>query len=470
MNVLEELSRYSVLLLGLGREGLSSLAFLRARYPRKTLGVADKRGWDELDERTRRAIDAAAPVRLHLGAGYLDEVGPYDAVVRSAGVSPFLSEVAVALAGRIVTSNADLFLENCPGTVVGVTGTKGKSTTTSAIYETLRRGGLDARLTGNIGIPPLSSLEGATVRTVFAMELSSHQLLDARRSPQVAVVQNVVPEHLDYYPGFAEYLRAKKNIVRHQTADDRVVFNDSYELPRAIAEESRGTKLPFRLDGDAEGSCFVEDGFLVSRFEGRCERVMRTDEVPLMGTAYLHNIMPAIVIGRLFGVPVATIAAAIGGFRGLDHRLQLVASWNGVSFYNDSLATVPEAAIAALQAFPTGSVVLLAGGYERGQDYGELAAAVLERRVKGLLLFPTTGQRLWDEVQKRTVNASELPRHRFVVTMDEAVRAAYEWSDEGDTVLLSPAAASFGGFVDYADRGNRFKAAAEALAVAATVS
>ncbi len=463
MPTTSQLENSSILILGLGREGMSTLAYLRKLFPDKLLGLADKRAWTELELTTQQAIESDNRTQLFFGDTYLKHIAEYEFIFKSPGVNPSLPELVDAKAhGTKITSNAQLFFESCPGITIGVTGTKGKSTTTSLIYEVLKAGGVDARLTGNIGIPPLSSLENTTASTVFVAELSSYQLMAVRKSPHIAVIQNIVPEHTDYHGSFAAYVNAKQTIVRYQTENDYTVFNASYPISADIANGSKAQKIPFGYNIVEEVGCFLEDDTLIYCSAGRREKIIPIHAIPLKGPFNLQNVMPSIIVGRHFGVGTETIAAAIEGFKSLEHRLEYVGTCSGVDFYNDSLSTIPEATIAAIHAFPNQNVILLAGGFDRGQVFTDLAQAVLGGSVKAVILFPTTGERLWDDIL-RHAKQSALPEYAFVTDMNDAVQRAYGLAEAGDVVLLSPAGASFGRFRDYRDRGEQFGVAVKQL-------
>jgi UDP-N-acetylmuramoylalanine--D-glutamate ligase len=470
MRLLSRLCGQRVLILGFGREGRSTLRFLQARAPDASLGVADRRTRAQMSEQELAALAALPDDRVTLGPEYLDAIADADVVVRAPGLppdAPLLQQARAA--GTLVTSLVNLFFDVAPGRIVGVTGTKGKSTTTNAIHVVLQNAGLDARLGGNIGIPLLACLDGANDRTIFVVELSSFQLSDLEMSPQVAVVQNVVREHLDYHGTFEAYVAAKANIARHQRPGDYVVYNGSHEIPRSIAARSPGTTIAFGLEPRPDVACYVEDGWLVHRANGSTTPILPVDEVPLPGAHNLLNVMPAIVVGRLFGVEAAGIAASIRTLQALPHRLQLVHEWRGRRFYNDSLSTVPEAAMAALLAVSDRPTVLIAGGHNRGQEWDAFAEAILRANVTAVVLLPETGPRLLAAIAARAAMrpGDAVPRLLSASNMLDAVRCAIDASTPGSAILLSPAAASFGAFRDYEDRGNQFRQAAVEVCAAA---
>ena len=277
---LNQLRDKSILILGLGVEGRSTLRFLRAPFPDKTLGLADQQPLEKLPAATRELIAQDTRLRLHMGKRYLESLGDYDVIVKSPGISVTLPEYREALAaGKQITSQTALFFANFPGTIVGVTGTKGKSTTASLLHAILKKSFREARLAGNIGVPPLELLgeenRAATDRErssqraagpteqepgntqIVVCELSSHQLEGLRQSPHVAVLLNIVPEHLDYYESFEQYVGAKENITRFQSERDFLIYDSEHELPGAIAGRSKARRIACSLDSRRTPGCFV---------------------------------------------------------------------------------------------------------------------------------------------------------------------------------------------------------------------
>ena len=353
---MKELAGDSALILGYGREGKSVHRYLRGNYPDKKIGVADR-------EIVEPAIEGE--VELHLGQKYLERLLDYDIIIRSPGIP--LSTPAIQKAvesGRQVTTGTNIFFSECPGMVVGITGTKGKSTTSSLIYEILKTTYPDVRLVGNIGEPALDHLPGANDKTVFVAELSSHQLEDAHYSPHIAVVLAVVPEHLSYHGSFAAYAKAKGNITKFQSAEDAVVFNPANPITDNIAENSPGQKFKFSID-NSDTNCYTRD----KQVFVDDELVMSINEIPLLGPGNLENVLAAVSVGRILGVGIERIREAIMEFKPLPHRLEYAGEKNGIIFYNDSLATIPEATINALEALGANVETLIAGGYDRGLDF-----------------------------------------------------------------------------------------------------
>lgn len=456
---LAELEPRSIVIFGLGLEGLSTFEFIRGMFPDKPVGLADQRSLDQLDAEVQEKIQSGSNVRLHLGADQLAGLREYDVIVRSPGIPPSLPLVRQAInAGKRVTSLTAIFFANCPGVIVGVTGTKGKSTTASLIHAVLQADGLDTYLVGNIGIPPLSLLQQAKSTTIFVYELSSYQLEELQQSPHIAVLLNIFQEHLDYHGGFEGYVQAKQNITRYQSERDHLVYNAAFPIPRRIAAETKAKRLPFSLEGPLYPGCFVSGSSIVYGSKaGESEEVVRTDEVPLLGRFNLHNVLAAVAVGKLLGVAKEKIALAIQSFKPLEHRLELVGTYRGITFYNASIATVPEATIEHLNALGQEVQTVFLGGYDRHLDFSELAHRLLNSQVKTLILFPTTGRRIWEAILAQRTVASPLLQCFFVQDMEEAVRLAYRYTEPGKICLHSPASPSFGLFKNYEERGKLFK-------------
>lgn len=463
MNILDVVDKQRVLILGLGREGVSTYQYLHRRFPKKNFGLADTRDKEHFSEEEKKVLFGKRGTKFHLGEKYLESIAQYDVVIKSAGILPFLPEIEAAKKdGKLITSQLEIFFEVCPGKIIGVTGTKGKSTTTSAIYHVLKIAKKPARLAGNIGIPVLSTLERATKDTIFVLELSSFQLMSLKKSPAIAVIQNIVFEHADYHQTFEKYVDAKSNIARFQDDNDVILYNASYPIPKKIASLSPGKKIGFSSSFVEDMACFVHDGLLCVYWDGKRKALIPVSDLPLRGDFNVQNIMPAVIIGKIFGVTDRTLRSALKSFRALPHRLEFIGKTKkGIQFFNDSLSTVPEATLAALRAFEGEEIVLIAGGFDRHQNFSELAKIILFQKVKALILFEPTGRRLWQEILKQASPKSPPPEHAFVKDMESAVAKAHGFSHENDIILLSPASPSFGIFKDYADRGDRFREEAQ---------
>jgi UDP-N-acetylmuramoylalanine--D-glutamate ligase len=438
---LAELESKSILILGFGTEGQATYQFLRRHWPSQPLSIADRQTISEFPEDVANSIQNDPYVHANFGPRYLDSADGYncEVIIKTPGIPASTEAIARARkAGCILTSHSQIFMSNYPlGKIIGVTGTKGKSTTTSLIHHILVAAGVPAELVGNIGQPPLTRIDDVSKDTYFVHEFSSHQLAEIESSPHVAVLLNIVPEHLDYYASFEEYVSAKENITKFQTADDFLVFAADYPIPSEIARKSKAILKPFSVRD-------AIDDFLDPA------------EIPLPGKFNLQNVLAATSVASLCGVPAATIGLAIRTFEALPHRLEPIGTFNGVKFYDDSIATVPDATLAALEALGPEVQTLFLGGHERNLDFTKLGEQ-LPASIKTVILFPPTGVRIWKAIETHSRN-TRLPEAFFVRDMEQAVKIAYQRTEQGKICLLSPASPSFGTFKDYKERGNLFKA------------
>ena len=368
---------------------------------------------------------------------YLKNLNDFDVIVRSPGVYRYLPEIIKAEeSGVEITSSLKVFFDKCPGKIIGVTGTKGKGTTSTLIYEILKQAGKDVYLVGNIGKPYLGLLPKLTGNSIVVMELSSFQLIDLTKSPHIAVVLNITLDHMDWHKDKEEYIEAKKNIVRHQIKGDYAVINSEYDVPRSFSKLTRGKVVLFNRKD------------LESKYK---ERLL------LRGEHNLENIAAAVCIAKIIGVDEGVILPSVRSFKGLEHRLELVDTVRGVTFYNDSFATSQQPTIAAINSF-TEPETLILGGSDKGLDFGELREAIEKRtNIKNLILIGDIGARIGEGIQgKNIVNLGKTP-------MTGIVQKAFEITPKGGVVILSPAAASFDMFENYKDRGMQFKKAVKSL-------
>jgi UDP-N-acetylmuramoylalanine--D-glutamate ligase len=415
-----ELKNQRILILGLGKEGMDTLNFLRKLFPNKIIGVGDKLKVSGFRFQVSGLLKKDGKIRLHLGNNYLKAIKHYDMVIKSPGIPIHLPEIEKAYRKNKITSQTDIFFENCPGRIIGITGTKGKSTTTALIYEILKESGIKAHLVGNIGKPVLNLLFSATKKDVYVYELSSHQLYNLKKSPQISVLLNIYKEHLDYYKNFNEYKNAKTNITRYQKKGDLFVYNSEDKEVSKIAKKSKAKKIPIK------------------------------------GKYYDLDIEAARAVGKIFKISNFKIEKAIKKFKPLPHRLEYVGIFRGIKFYNDSLSTIPETTIAALDYLGNKVQTLFLGGFDRGLSFEKLANRILKSGVKNLVLFPTTGIKIWKSILKQNKNKKTFNAF-FINNMKEAVEWAYKNTKKGTICILSCASPSFSIFKDYKEKGDLFK-------------
>jgi UDP-N-acetylmuramoyl-L-alanine---L-glutamate ligase len=424
---LEELKDKKILILGFGREGMDTFLFLKNLFPDKKLGIADKNKRAFLP-----SIRAKTGIVWHLGYNYLNAMDDYDVIIKSPGI-PF-KNIPKSSINKVITQT-DIFFANCPGKIVGITGTKGKSTTTSLAYEILKEGGLKAFLVGNIGKPVLSLLSSASEKDIYVYELSSHQLFNLKKSPYVAVFLNIYPEHLDYYKNLQEYARAKANVTMNQTKEDFLIYNGDDPLVKKFAEKSIAKKILIDTK--------------------KLRRIIRIKDVPLLGKFNLKNVMAAAEVGKIFKIPKTRIRKAILNFKPLEHRLENIGTYKGITFYNDALSTIPETAMAAIDALGKNVQTIILGGFDRGIDFKKLAEKICKSKIKNLIFFPTTGKKMWEEIKK--IKKPESFMVFFTDNMKTAVKKTYESTESGKICLMSCASTSFSIFKNYEEKGNLFK-------------
>lgn len=444
-----------IAVLGLGIEGEDVVRFL-LKNGATEVTVFDRKNAGEL--KSLKSIPAGRQgLRFKLGLDYLkDGLTGFDVIFRSPAFKLSLPElVAAKKAGAIISSATKLFFDLCPAKIIGVTGTKGKGTTATLIYEILRAAGkkdLSANrrifLAGNIGQPMLALLPRLDKKSWVVLELSSFQLQDMDVSPHVAVVLFITSEHLDYHKDTAEYIEAKSNIVRHQTKSDLAVLNADNPTAMSFAKLTPAEKYYFSRRKKIRGS-YVMGGkiYLLGKLVGE------TSKLKLLGVHNRENISAAIIAGYLAGANSPTIKKAVFSFAGLEHRLELIRTMTGISFYNDSFSTTPETAVAAIKSFSR-PITLIAGGSDKGSDYTELGKEIARSSVKKLILIGLMANR----IQKAAISGGY--RGKIILwpgKMKEIVATALAETAKGGVVLLSPACASFDMFKDYKDRGNQFK-------------
>lgn len=428
-----------VAIVGFDTEGKVSYEFCKARGDEVTI----------CDQKVDIEIPEGAATQL--GEGYLDNLDQFDLIIRTPGLHPAKILAKNPDVQNAISSQLNLFFENCPTkNVIGITGTKGKGTTSTLVAEILKAAGKDVFLGGNIGIPPLSFLDQLTPDSWVVLELSSFQLIDCKYSPHIATVLMVEPEHLDWHEDFEEYIAAKQQLFIHQNSSDIAIYYAKNENSLSIADASEGTLIPYFENPGAtvENDSIVIDG----------QSICRTDELKLLGKHNWQNVCAAVTTAWQVTQDVSAYKQVFTSFSGLPYRLEFVREVNGVSYYNDSFGTTPATAIVAIEAFTQPKVIIL-GGSDKGVIFEELARVVASNSVRGVVAIGKMGSVIATELQKCDYN-NIIEGGK---TMPEIVAQAAQTAQPGDVVLLSTACASFDMFKDYKDRGQQFNEAVQAL-------
>ncbi len=438
-----------VAVLGLGVEGTSAARWLLRHGAIVT--ACDRRTRRGLG-RVVRELEAIGVTDFRLGPRHADRLTDFDVVIRTQSRPYRDPRIQRAIRrGTTVTSVTKLFFERCPAKVIGVTGTKGKGTTSSLIAKMFKAGGKRVYLGGNIGMSPLDFLDRLRKRDHVVLELSSFQLQDLTQSPPIAVVTNVTADHLDHHASVREYRSAKRPITKYQRRSDLAILNADDPGSRPFAGDPGGTSWFSTRRPQPWGAC-VQDGWVVVR--GR--RVLRTTDIVVPGSHNLRNVLAASLVADAFGIGPRAIAQAVRGFRGLPYHFEYLGTKQGVRYFNDSYATNPTAAIPAIESIDT-PLVLIVGGAKKGLSYDELARTILAKDVRAVIAIPPEGMRIARAVRAAARRSGKsAPRVVGAVRKGDLVRLARRHAESGDTVLFSPAAASFGWFPNYTERGRYF--------------
>jgi UDP-N-acetylmuramoylalanine--D-glutamate ligase len=449
---LMELNGKRVLVVGLGRSGVASALFLKSQSARVT--VSDAKTEEQLREEIPVLLDHG--IAVETGGHGERTFQNQDLIVVSPGVPADAEPIMQARAlGQDVIGEIELASEFLQGSIVAITGSNGKTTTTSLTGEILSAGGLKTLVGGNIGTPAISLVARSTAETVTVLEVSSFQLETIRTfRPKIAVVLNVTPDHLDRHRTFDAYVDAKARIFENQQAEDFAVLNADDPTCVELAGRTRAQVFWFSRKREIEQGAFVRQGRIVFQRSGFEQDVMRVEEVPLKGSHNLENVLAGVCAGILMGCDPEQIRNAVRDFKSVEHRLEYVATVQGVEYYNDSKATNVDATIKALESFPA-NIHLILGGKDKGSDYSVLND-LLRERVKCVYTIGAAAEKISSQIRGA---ASISPAG----TIEAAVKQASASAQPGDVVLLAPACASFDQFQNYEHRGRVFKELVRAL-------
>ena len=441
-----------VLVVGMARTGMAAARFLRTRGAGVT--VSDCRGRGPLEPEIRKL--EALGIDCEVGGHRPETFRKTECIVVSPGVpleQPVLREAAGR--GTKILSEIELASRFLRGKIVGITGSNGKTTTTTLVGKILEAAGFRVQVGGNIGVPLISLVESSASDSINVVELSSFQLeaVSSFRA-HIAVILNITPDHMDRYPTLEAYARAKLNLLKNQTASDFAVLNREDRLLRDLAAPAAAQRFWFGTEVPVDqGTCLQDDGLVFSQ-GGKREPMVRLEAIRVKGLHNLENVAAAVTVARLLGASVQSIRESVAGFRGVSHRLEWVREFRGVDFYNDSKATNPASAQRAVEAFEQ-RLILILGGRDKASDFSVLSPQV-SRRVKGLVLLGEASRKIESQL------AGTVPVTR-AASMEEAVQLAFGQADPGEVVLLAPACSSFDMFRDYEERGNVFKEAVHRL-------
>lgn len=418
-SIFKRLRGKKILIAGFGREGQSMLRFLQKFLPNAIVGIADK------NESAFQDVDKQR-YNLYYGDNYLEAASQYDIVIKTPGIS--VKDIDIDM--NLISSQTDLFLEAFHDQVIGVTGTKGKSTTSTLIYHLLKEAGKDVILAGNIGIPILDCVQNINRRTIIVYELSAHQLQFIGRSPHIGVLLNVFEEHLDHFGTIEKYKDAKINIMRYMNDNDIAVLNNKLCFESLILDKKYVDFENYNFD----------------------DYNIKWDNVPILGEHNKMNIKAALCACYSFGLTIDELIPHLYTFKPLEHRQEFVGTFNGVKFFNDSISTIPQATIAALNTIKNVDFLLL-GGFDRGIDYEPLAEFLKYNELTYIMITGEAGK----SIKKQLDNVGYDGNVVEYEDMESAFIFIKNNAKDGDVCLLSPAAASYDRYKNFEERGKIFK-------------
>lgn len=433
-----------IVILGFGMEGEASYRFLRKNFPEKQLFIAD-RNINLLEKKIDLMEDANLEVSL--GENYLNGIEEYDLILKAPGIS--LKDVDISKFQNKITSQLELFLEFFDICSIGITGTKGKSTTSSLMYKILIDQKKDAYLLGNIGEPIFNDIESFTENTIAVIELSSHALEYVKRSTKIGIILDIYEEHLDHYKSLEKYIEAKFNLAKYQTSEDYLIYNFDNQFMNKYNFEYKENDYAVSLDNipNTKNKVFLKDNFIYCN-EEKCMDI--NEKMNLKGMHNINNIMFILGVCQILNLDIKKVINSIKEFKPLEHRMEFVANINGVDYYNDSIATVPESTIDAINAIKNVNTIIV-GGKDRGVNLSELINFLKTSNIENIICLPKTGEYIKEGLE------SSNKKVYFTNELEEAVNIAKKVTKKNTVCLLSPAASSYGYFKNFEERGRLFK-------------
>ncbi len=449
MNI-TELKKQMVAVLGFGIEGRAVTKYLVKNSIIPVL--FDQRPWKKWSNEDQEYIKSLN-LNFIFGPDCFKELSGFNLAFRSPGIKILDEDIQASIKkGLRLTSQTKFFFDFCPSKIIGITGTKGKGTTASLIFQILDKK-CNTYLTGNIGKEqPLDFLDKLKKSDWVIYELSSFQLEDLKKSPHIGVVLMITEEHQDYHKTKRAYIKAKESIVKYQIRKDYAVINTDFQNSRKIGLLSKGKKVYFSRNRKLNEGIFIENNNIVVKKLGNVNFKFPISKIQLIGLHNLENVCAAIAAGVSAGAGLEAVKKAVQNFKGLPHRLELVGEKDGVKFYDDSISTIPETAIAAINSFGETKILIL-GGSNKNSDFTELGKIINKSTtIKAVILTGSEAVKM-----KRKIKDFDGEILEGAKTMEEIFKQIKQIIKEGDTVLLSPACASFDTFKNYKDRGNQFK-------------
>ena len=448
----EFLKKSKVAIIGLGVSNIPLLDYMHNLNADVTVfddRKEEKISKEILDKVTKYNFD------FSFGSDSLSKLNGFDIIFRSPSCMPTKQELKEEeQRGAIITTEIEMFMKVFPGRVIGITGSDGKTTTTSLIYEILKNNGYNCYLGGNIGIPLFTKLNEMKPQDIAVLELSSFQLMGMQVSPDISVITNITPNHLNIHSSYEEYIDAKKNIFKYQDEKGIVVLNYDNDITRECKSEAEGVVVLYSGKEKLEDGVILDNNLIKDCKDKLRRHILNTDDVAIRGRHNYENACAAIAATSSLVTPEQA-AKVVKEFKGVEHRLEFVRELDGVKWYNDSIGTSPTRTIAGLNSFSE-RITLIAGGYDKNLDYKPLAKPILEN-VDNLVLIGQTAGKIFEAVKEEAEKQNKSIKIYMCDDFEETILTAKKVTKSGDIVLFSPASASFDMFKDFADRGNKFK-------------
>ena len=443
--LIEFLKDKKVLILGVGIEGKSTYNFLRRNFPEKKLFIADKS--TDLIEKYPEFMEDIN-LELSMGEQYLNGIEEYDLIIKTPGIS--FKNIDISKFSNKITNQLQLLLEFIDVFTIGITGTKGKSTTSSLVYNVLKDQGKDCFLLGNIGDPIFDNIENFKKDSIVVLELSSHSLQYVKNSPNIAIILNIYEEHLDFYESLEEYIKAKFNCAKYQNDNDILIYNYDNEFMNKYNYNYKQNDYAITLNDTADSKnivCIKENNIYCDN-----NQIMDVNlELKLKGMHNINNIMFVFAVCNILNLDFDKAVETIKNFEPLEHRMEFVGTVDGVDYYNDSIATIPEAAINTIKALERVNTVIV-GGKDRGVDQTEFIDFLIKSDVKNIICLPKTGEYIYKDLKEISSKNAYMTEN-----LQEAVKIAKQVTEKGKICVLTPAASSYGYFKNFQERGKIYK-------------
>lgn len=449
----EELKTKEVAVIGLGVSNIPLIDYLKEKQADVT--VFDDREEEKISSEIIEKITTYKFKKI-LGKGNLEHLKGFDIIFRSPSCLPTKPElVAEKNRGAIVTTEIEQLMKMAPCTIIGITGSDGKTTTTTLTYNVLKDAGFTVHLGGNIGIPLFTKLNEIKPKDIIVLELSSFQLMGMDISPERAAITNITPNHLNVHKDYQEYIDSKKNIFRYQDENGILVLNADNEITRECQKEANGKVIMFSSTQKLDNGFIVDDGIIKECEDGIRRHIIDTKDLKIKGIHNYQNICTVLALTKGL-VDEDKAIQTIKQFSGVPHRLELVRTLNGVEWYNDSASTSPTRGISALNAFANKEIILIAGGADKNLDYTPIGKSIVDR-VKSLILIGQTAPKIFDAVKKELEEQHKSLDIHMCETFIQSLELAKRIAKPGQVVLFSPASTSFDMFKDMYDRGDQFR-------------